>query len=140
MAWVCANDVHATFTANHLAVFADPFNACADFHRSCSQNFGFIKARQYRNESHTPTRAIFIRNAFFRMERFDWSVGWLPPTNNWLGEKAPAPSLSPEPLVRAANPIHRLSVIFAFTSVLTLAHLRWICRCFAKSGGDSRSR
>jgi hypothetical protein len=65
MAWVGANDVHATFTANDLTVFADPFNACADFHRSCSQNSGFIKARQYRNESHIPTRAIFLGNTFF---------------------------------------------------------------------------
>ena len=124
MAWVGANDVHAAFTANHFTVFADPFYACADFHRSCSQNSSFIKARQYRNESHIPTRAIFLRNAFFRMERFEMERQLLSTSRpNRLIYITGAAHFGPKPLFPAANPIHRLSRFVALNPVCAQAQL-----------------
>ena len=117
MAWVGANDVHASFTANDFTVFADPFYACADFHRSCSQNSSFIKARQYRNESHIPTRAISQRNAFFPMEPLEMERN-LPASNRQAANiRGARPNLGPETLLPAANPIHRLSSFVALTPV-----------------------
>ena len=98
MAGIRADDVHASFAADHLTVFADPFYACADFHRSCSQNSGFIKARQYRNESHIPTRAIFLRNAFFRIQRFEMELGLVQPSHHLRLYKRGAAELAQNPL------------------------------------------
>lgn len=140
MAGVGANDVHASFTANHLTVFADPFNACADFHRSCSQNSGFIKARQYRNESHLPTRAIFLRNAFFRMEQFEMGRQLASSNHQSALCLSGVVHLGPETLVPAANPIHRLTRIVVLTPVRALVQLSGNCPYFVIFAAVCRKR
>ena len=136
MAWVGANDVHASFTANDFTVFADPFYARADFHRSYSQNSSFIKARQYRNESHIPTRANSQRNAFFPMERLEMERNLPTPNRQAANIRGTRPNLSPETLVPAANPIHRLSRIFALTPVYPQPQLAGNCPHFPPVGGS----
>ena len=130
MAGVGANDVHASFTANDFTVFADPFYARADFHRSYSQNSSFIKARQYRNESHIPTRAISQRNAFFPMERLEMERNLPTPNCQAANIRGARLNLSPETLLPAANPIHRLSSFVALTPVYPQAQLRGNCPIF----------
>jgi len=49
VAAVSADDIHATFATDDFAVFADSFNAGADFHRSILTKFRLWKAGQYRN-------------------------------------------------------------------------------------------